>query len=372
VPEVDSTKKHDLAIGMRSISVSAPARLHFGLVELCPGEPNQFGGIGLMIDSPPTRLRAHLQRSSRGNEQDWYLRAQKAAKGTAELLGLQLPVLSWYLDSSPGQHVGLGSGTQLAAATASLTLAFARSDQAFRENRTQNIVGGETILARDLWRDIAANGDVASVLAECTSRGNRSHIGLHGFLHGGFIVDLGRQFDDVASGNSGSIRNAKHFNFPEDWRILLVTPQRLDPVYGQRESDWIQYCGQSSNPDKQRMLELISDSIVPNLKAGGFVDAAQGLYEYSVLAGNLFSPIQKGIYRDATTAEVVAAIRKLGITAVGQSSWGPTVFALLENSDQADWLFNRLQEQFPIENFGLQIVGASRHGATISPVAQAE
>jgi hypothetical protein len=41
---------------MRSVSVTAPSRLHFGLWSLASAAGRQFGGVGAMIDEPGIRL----------------------------------------------------------------------------------------------------------------------------------------------------------------------------------------------------------------------------------------------------------------------------------------------------------------------------
>ncbi len=348
------------------VSVTAPARLHFGLLELCPGEEHQFGGIGLMLESPVTQLRVQHAVTNSENEQDWYLRVRKAATRTIERLGLHRHNLDWHLDASPGQHVGLGSGTQLAAAAASLTLAFSNKDYAPQCKVNAFSPIQETILASVLWQSISGDMDSEQLLAESTSRGNRSNIGLHGFLHGGFIVDFGRCIESEISDQKKWARKTDHYYVPTEWRLVLVTPHSSEPIFGQREADWIQDCGRVPNPDKEHMLGLIEDSIVPNLNTQGFAEASKSIFEYSVLAGNLFSPIQKGTYRDQTTADIVSAIRMLGVTAVGQSSWGPTVFALLENIDQANWLIDKLQSRLGDQKFSTQIACLNRQGATLS------
>ena len=348
------------------VSVTAPARLHFGLLELCPGEEHQFGGIGLMLESPATQLRVQHAVTNSGNGQDWYLRVQKAATKTVERLGLHHHNLDWHLDASPGQHVGLGSGTQLAAAAASLTLAFSNRDHTPQSRVNAFSPSQQTILASVLWQSTSGDLDSEQLLAESTSRGNRSNIGLHGFLHGGFIVDYGRCNASEVPDQKECSRKTAHYYVPAEWRVVLVTPHSSEPIFGQREADWIQDCGRVPNPDKKHMLGLIEDSIVPNLNPRGFAEASQSLFEYSVLAGNLFSPIQHGTYRDQTTADIVSAIRMLGVTATGQSSWGPTVFALLENVDQANWLIDKLQSRLGDEKFATQIACLNRQGAILS------
>ena len=61
-------------------------------------------------------------------------------------------------------------------------------------------------------------------------------------------------------------------------------------------------------------------------------------------------------------AEAVEFARSNGIDGVGQSSWGPAVFALCEDSRQAEWLAG-LYGRFG--HYGLWIATPSHAGAKV-------
>src|SRR5262249_41806239 len=52
------------------------------------------------------------------------------------------------------------------------------------------------------------------------------------------------------------------------------------------------------------------------------------LYEFNRRAGEMFARVQGGIYAHPRIDEIIKYIRSAGIRGVGQSSWGPTVFAI--------------------------------------------
>ena len=64
----------------------------------------------------------------------------------------------------------------------------------------------------------------------------------------------------------------------------------------------------------------------------------EAVHEFNRQAGIIFASVQQGPYADARAAEVIEYIRAQGIAGAGQSSWGPTVFALVESHEQADSL----------------------------------
>ncbi|TXM89098.1 GHMP kinase, partial [Methylobacterium sp. WL122] len=54
----ESDRSPSWAAASRSVRVHAPARLHFGFLDLHGGLGRRFGSIGLAIDAPAVRLTA--------------------------------------------------------------------------------------------------------------------------------------------------------------------------------------------------------------------------------------------------------------------------------------------------------------------------
>ena len=57
--------------------------------------------------------------------------------------------------------------------------------------------------------------------------------------------------------------------------------------------------------------------------------------ELQRITGDYFSPAQGGRFSSLAVAEVLAWFESQGITGVGQSSWGPTGFAIVAGEDRA-------------------------------------
>ena len=77
-------------------------------------------------------------------------------------------------------------------------------------------------------------------------------------------------------------------------------------------------------------------------EAADYPTFADSLHEYNRLAGAVFADAQGGDYSSSEVTAVIERIRALGVPAVGQSSWGPTVFAITPDADRADWLARQL------------------------------
>ena len=70
----------------------------------------------------------------------------------------------------------------------------------------------------------------------------------------------------------------------------------------------------------------------------------EAVYQYGLSAGRCFAKVQGGPFATAETERLVNAIREHGIQGVGQSSWGPTVFAITRDAAAANALRRWLRE----------------------------
>src|SRR4051794_36409663 len=96
-----------------TIEVSAASRLHFGMVSFgAPGVP-QFGGVGAMID--PGALQLTFEQADQFSATGPLApRIYAAMPAICERLHLdRVPDCKIEVRSAPGEHLGLGTGTQL-------------------------------------------------------------------------------------------------------------------------------------------------------------------------------------------------------------------------------------------------------------------
>jgi predicted sugar kinase len=84
------------------------------------------------------------------------------------------------------------------------------------------------------------------------------------------------------------------------------------------------------------------------------------------IVGNWFRPVQGGTFATTQGAELARAMSRAGALGVGQSSWGPAVYGLATDQDQADHLKRRLMQamQGKIEAI-VFLAKASNRGAEI-------
>ncbi len=289
-----------------STYVTAPSRLHFGFLAFGNREGPQFGGCGVMVSRPRTTIRItghgpfRIAADSTGRAAEfartWSTHAQVPLAGELEVI-----------DRTPS-HVGLGSGTQMALAIA-------------------------TLLNRHVGRPPAD----AEELAQSMDRGARSALGTYGFLQGGFVAELGKQENETLG------KQLCRVAMPQDWRVLLVSAADQKGLCGIAE----ERAFASDLPPVPRsttvaMTDILIDRMIPALRHGECERFGQAIYEYGLLAGSCFEKLQGGPFASAEAEQVVNMLRNYGVAGVGQSSWGPTLFGIVESDEVAQQARHRL------------------------------
>jgi predicted sugar kinase len=86
------------------------------------------------------------------------------------------------------------------------------------------------------------------------------------------------------------------------------------------------------------------------------------LHELNARVGEAFVALQGGVYGNPAAVEF---LRRQGVRGVGQSSWGPTVFGIVEDSDQAKALAYRLGQTLS-QASSVMVTRARNGGAEIT------
>ena len=312
---------------MQTITVTAPARLHLGFVGLYGQSASEYGALGLAIDQPQVQVRATRSSSWRitGALPD---RVEQHVDTLAAELKFTRPLTLEVIQTIPA-HIGLGSGTQLALAVA---VACTRM-----------------------------NGVSPSIeqLSHLLRRGERSGIGTAAFHSGGFLVDCEARH----ASESRSLRF--RYDFPCDWRILLVFDTRQQGVHGELESEAFGKLGGFSPELTQDLHGILRQQVIPGLGHSDLSVFGEGITDIQKRVGDFFSPIQGGRYLSPAVADVLEQAQLQGATGVGQSSWGPTGFVIVKDDRQARDLRGRLESDCASGKVRFEICRARNCGAEI-------
>ena len=175
--------------------------------------------------------------------------------------------------------------------------------------------------------------------ALAVSRGLRSAVGTYGFFRGGLIAEQGKRHDETLS------PLAERIEFPTDWRWLICEPISEAGLSGDEEAKAFSKVPSASISEVDWLKDKLWQDLVPALKKKDFDGFSEALFEYGRRAGECFAEVQGGPYRNPEIARLVDCLRELGCGGVGQSSWGPSVFALAPNDAVAETLAQQVQLQ---------------------------
>jgi beta-RFAP synthase len=196
-------------------------------------------------------------------------------------------------------------------------------------------------------------------LAISVGRGLRSAVGTYGFAQGGLIVERGKLAGEALAPLDCRLA------LPGHWRFVLIQPAAARGLSGTAEQQAFSRLPPVPSATTRRLTEELRTRLVPAAARGDFAAFSHSVYEYGRVAGNCFAEIQGGPYNGHRLTDLVRAIQSLGVVGVGQSSWGPTVFALLENESLAGDFVSRLGELPAAENARFHVAGVSNRGARV-------
>jgi beta-ribofuranosylaminobenzene 5'-phosphate synthase len=288
---------HSMTTGLRSVTVRAPARLHLGFLDLSGSMGRRFGSVGLTLD----RLGVALTAERAPSFSVCGPQAQRAEHFARRLLQRhRLPeTCRIAIHAAIPEHVGLGSGTQLAIAVG---------------------VAVSHLFGLDLpVRDIAALYD----------RGQRSGIGVGAFEQGGFLVDGGKGAHDEPP------RIVSRIEFPSDWRVLLVFDPTAQGLHGDEEVAAFRGLPEFPESASGHLCRLMLMQGLPALLEADLEEFSSAVGELQRVIGDYFSPAQGGRFASPRVAEALAWLERDGLAGVGQSSWGPTGFAVIGSESRA-------------------------------------
>jgi predicted sugar kinase len=318
-------------------------------MEIRPGAPHCFGGLGLMVSLPSVELtgEAHsptcelptptrLSNISLPEEPNyWRSRLLSILRDTSK----RLPKLAdsntdIHWPTLPEPHIGFGSGTQFACAAVRLLMLLSE----LNSNASDPNLKGNGITL-----DQAGREEFRTILHD-VGRCKRSHIGMNGFLDGGLIFDRGLGYEDLTDIQvTEDTQRTRSFGFPESWRILVLWEPHYSGDAGEKEQALFDECSLRENPFREEMIQLALSEVLPGAQTQDWHRFSQAIGRYGECAGEVFRSVQGDVYRSERIRFWVDTIRSLGIYGVGQSSWGPVVFAILPDDDQAQWLKAHLE-----------------------------
>jgi len=289
----------------RRVCVEAYARLHFGVLDLRGSGGRWFGGIGASASAPSLLISASPADALTVEGDDperatvfarQFLAYHHLAQGARVRVHHALP-----------SHAGLGSGTQLALS-----------------------------IARALAEIYSVDADPRA-LARAMGRAQRSAIGTWTFAGGGLVVEGGRR---ARTDDCGPL--LARLPFPQSWRCVVVVPDGPPGISGADETEAFARLPKPSEHDVEHVSHLVLMALLPALADGDLDGFGRALTEIQEVTGRWFAPAQGGTFASGPSRELVRRLDEWGAVGVGQSSWGPTVYGIVDGADAAAQLVERV------------------------------
>jgi beta-ribofuranosylaminobenzene 5'-phosphate synthase len=305
------------------ITVTAPARLHMGFIDLSGSLGRQFGSIGIALNEINTRLTLTTsdKRAITGSSAQ---RADRCLTQLCQAMSVSDQV-SINIETAIPEHVGLGSGTQMALAIGTALNAYYGLGMTVRE--------------------------IAAVM----DRGLRSGIGIGVFEHGGLVVDGGRGEKTITP------PVLVHLDVPADWRFILVF-DRGQGLHGDQEIAAFEALPSFPQQEAEHLCYQIMMQALPAVAEKDLHLFGHVISQLQIAVGKHFAPAQGGIYASKEVGKAMAWLARQGAVGIGQTSWGPTGFCAVESPELADSIVNQAKVQFADwVNLDFMAVSANNH-----------
>jgi len=327
-----------------AVTVEAPARLHLGFLDPNATLGRAFGSLGLFVEGPGTRLVARRldDRMDGAPEEDVVRGAlgdadrERAARWLGTLRdAFGGPAVTLDVLHTVRPHSGLGSGTQLALAVGS---AYAR---------------------------VAGVPATTAELAALLGRGARSGIGVHGFDVGGLLLDGGPS-PAVAPGSTPTLAPLlSRLPFPAHWRVLLVSDTSRTGLSGADERRGLATLAPFPQHLAAHLCHLVLMQILPAASEADFLPFARALTEMQQIIGEYFAPVQGGVFTSPDVELAIRAVAAQQPAGIGQTSWGPTGFAVVAGEDADRALGTAREATRGKPHIECTVVAPRNRGATI-------
>ncbi len=290
-----------------TVFVETAGRLHFGVLDLRGALGRRFGGIGAAAPAPTALVSAAPSAELHADGEDAE-RALTYARRFVQHHGLAAGARIHVHRALPA-HAGLGSGTQLALA-----------------------------VARALAELHGLSTEVTE-LAAAVGRTRRSAIGTWTFAGGGLVLEGGRRVDD---GRSAPL--LARLAFPVSWRCVVAIPDAAPGVSGAAEEKAFAELPTPDADEVARVSHLVVMGLLPALVEGDLPSFGGALTEIQRITGGWWAPAQGGTFAPGASAELIQRMAAWGAHGVGQSSWGPTVYGIVDGTAPGATLAGRLRE----------------------------
>lgn len=301
--------------------IKTPARLHITLLDLNGSYGRMDGGIGFSIAEPQFILESEkvsghgisIEFNDKITDEEAIEECNSKIIDAANLIKEHYNIedgFKFKVHTAFPPHSGFGSGTQIALATAKLIT------------------------------ETAGIKATSVELSTIVGRGGTSGIGTYCFDNGGFIADGGHSLKEKSGFLPSSASTASpppllgRYEFPEEWDIIIaIPPYGLSIHDGEEINLFEKFC-----PLPIREVEQLSHIVFMNLIPFMIEKDIEG---FGWCIDNInkigFQKAELTLY-DERMYNLMQTMRDAGAYGVGMSSFGPTIYTVVDERNKEDVL----------------------------------
>lgn len=291
------------------VIVETPARLHLGILDVNGNLGRMYGSLGLAVQHPNVIIELTKSTNTIIEGED-----QERVKKTSELFLKHFKIKESYqilVKKNIPSHVGLGSGTQI-----------------------------DLAIAKGLANLFNLNVSTR-VISKIVGRGEVSGIGTAIFESGGFVVDGGKSTEKTRKNLVPPVI-ARH-PFPEDWFMVVALPGLKKGINGKIEGQSLKKLPQPPVELVGKMCRVLIMKMIPALLEHDITNFGSSMTDLQIMTGDSFSSVQGGKFAGGPVSNTIQFLLDEGAYGAGQSSWGPTVYGLVEGKTEAENLLSKVQ-----------------------------
>lgn len=287
------------------VRVSAPSHVHTGNFDIHGGLGRLYGTVGMALEEP--RLEVSVEAVDAGVEvrgsprREAYVEFASTLLSQARSEGCSIGGLRIEVEREIPAHVGLGSTTAIALALGSAVY---------------TLCGLEPL---DLER-----------IAVSTGRSLVSALGLYTFKHGGLVVDGG-----FRPGVKKPPPLLFRVHVPKSVAVVVALPRRPIGEVLRIKAVEDKILAEMPSMDEDMAMwasRLVLMGIMASAAEGDWEAAARHLYTLNRRLGEYWASKQGGVYCCREAEVLIVEMLSAGAWGAMQSSWGPTVYGLVERA----------------------------------------
>ncbi|HME54644.1 MAG TPA: beta-ribofuranosylaminobenzene 5'-phosphate synthase [Candidatus Lokiarchaeia archaeon] len=304
------------------LQILTPSRIHATLIDMNGSLGRIDGSVGFTLANPgwkiifetinDTQLKISLPRHFEGNYVEKLVHdILQQYNMSAETASMKISVME-----TISRHIGLGSKTQLALA-----------------------------LADGISRLLKLEGTPLSkeILASVVKRGGTSGIGVTSYFIGGFIIDGGHDYGEGKEKYSflpSSASNAApapvlfRDELPDEWRIVIAIPHLVQGAHDAEEMNIFKECCPVPLNDVEKLSHIILMKLMPAVKRKNFDDICECIKFFQTIG---FKKNEIDL-RGQSFRDMITAWQDAGAPCVGMTSFGPALYTIARDMDQANEL----------------------------------